>query len=203
MVLDFVEEPSAMNIKPIKTAEDYQVALKEIERLFEAVPDTSEGDRLEVLVTLVEAYERRHYSIPLPDPIEAIEYYMESRGLSRRDLEPYIGSRARISEILNRRRPLTLRMIRNLEEGLGIPAEILVQPYDLVSTKEEKEVEEEAPAVARKASAISVPSSFSGIVLSVNTKDKTKDKVDDLWWGPTENRSFYDNSRVCTSAPAQ
>lgn len=193
-----------MNIKPVKTAEDYQVALKEIERLFDAVPDTPEGDRLEVLVTLVEAYERGHYSIPLPDPIEAIEYHMESRGLSRRDLEPYIGSRARISEILNRRRPLTLRMIRNLEEGLGIPAEILVQPYDLVSTKEEKEVEEVASAMARKASVISLPSSLPDIVLSVDTKDKTKDKIDDwVLWDSTENRSLYVNLRACTSAPVQ
>lgn len=119
-----------MNIKPVRTEADYQSALEEIERLFDAAPDTPEGDRLEVLTALVEAYEDRHYSIPLPDPIEAIEYYMESRGLSRRDLEPYIGSRARVSEILNRKRRLSLNMIRKLEAGLGIPAEILIQPYD-------------------------------------------------------------------------
>jgi HTH-type transcriptional regulator/antitoxin HigA len=135
---DFVEEPRDMNIKPIKTAEDYQAALDEIECLFDAVPDTPEGDRLEVLVTLVEAYERKHHSMPLPDPIEAIEYHMESRGLSRRDLEPLIGSRARVSEILNRRRPLTLRMIRNLEDGFGIPAEILIQRYKLAVSQGEK-----------------------------------------------------------------
>ena len=120
-----------MDIRPIKNEADYQSALEEIERLFDAELDTPEGDRLEVLVTLVEAYEAEHHTIPLPDPIEAIEYHMESRGLSRRDLEPFIGSRARVSEILNRKRPLTLRMIRNLETGLGISAELLIQPYEL------------------------------------------------------------------------
>jgi HTH-type transcriptional regulator/antitoxin HigA len=140
MLPGFVKEPSGMEIRPIKTTEDYQAALEEIERLFDAAPDTPEGDRLEVLVTLVEAYERRHHGIPLPDPIEAIEYHMESRGLSRRDLEPHIGSRARVSEILNRRRPLTLRMIRNLEDGLGIPAEILIQRCELAVSKEEKAI---------------------------------------------------------------
>jgi HTH-type transcriptional regulator/antitoxin HigA len=105
--------------------------LEEIEGLWDAEPGTPEGDRLEVLMTLVEAYEDEHHPIPLPDPIEAIKYYMESCNLSRQDLEPIIGSRARVSEILNRRRALSLRMIRNLEAELGIPAEILVQPYNL------------------------------------------------------------------------
>ena len=118
-----------MEIKPIKNEADYQATLEEIEQLFDAAPDTREGDRLEVLSTLVDAYEEKHYSIPLPDPIEAILYHMESRGLSRRDLEPYIGSRARVSEVLNRKRPLTMEMIRNLHSGLGIPAEVLIQPY--------------------------------------------------------------------------
>ena len=118
-----------MEIKPIKNEIDYQAALEEIESLFDAAPDTPEGDRLEVLTTLVEAYEERHYSIPMPDPIEAIVYHLESRGLTRRDLEPFIGSRARVSEILNRKRPLTMEMIRNLHKGLGIPAEVLIQPY--------------------------------------------------------------------------
>ena len=118
-----------MDIKPIKTEADYQAALEEIEGLFDAAPDTPEGDRLEVLVTLVEAYEEKHYSIPKPDPIEAILYHMESRGLTRRDLQPLIGSRARVSEVLNRKRPLTMEMIRNLHKGLGIPAEVLIQPY--------------------------------------------------------------------------
>ena len=118
-----------MEIKPIKNEVDYQAALAEIERLFEAAPDTPEGDRLDVLTTLVEAYEEKHYNLPLPGPIEAILYHMESRGLSRRDLEPYIGSRARVSEVLNRKRPLSMEMIRNLHGGLGIPAEVLIQPY--------------------------------------------------------------------------
>jgi HTH-type transcriptional regulator / antitoxin HigA len=118
-----------MEIKPIKNEADYQAVLEEIDRLFDAVPDTPEGDRLEVLTTLVEAYEEKHYNIPMPDPIEAILYHMESRGLTRRDLEPYIGSRARVSEVLNRKRPLSMEMIRNLNRGLGIQAEVLIQPY--------------------------------------------------------------------------
>ena len=118
-----------MNVKPIKTEADYQSALAEIERLFDAASGTPGGDRLEVLTTLVEAYEDQQYSIPLPDPIEAIRHHLESRGLSRADLEPYIGSRARVSEILSRKRPLSLEMIRRLHAGLGIPAEVLIQPY--------------------------------------------------------------------------
>lgn len=126
-----------MNVRPIRTEADYKAALKDIESLFDSGPDTPEGDRLEVLVTLVEAYEEKHHKIPLPDPIEAIKYHMERLGLSRRDLEPCIGSRARVSEILNRKRPLTLKMIRNLEATLGIPAAILVQRYDLAGEKGE------------------------------------------------------------------
>jgi HTH-type transcriptional regulator/antitoxin HigA len=122
-----------MYIRPIKTEADYQSALREIEKLFGAEPGTSEGDRLEVLATLVEAYEDEHYDIPAPDPVEAIYYFMESRGLTRAELEPYIGSRARVSEILNRKRPLTLSMIQRLNTELGIPAEILVKPYKVRS----------------------------------------------------------------------
>ncbi len=92
-----------MKIKPIRTQADYEAALGEIERLFNAKPGTAEADRLEVLSTLTEVYEEEQYALPLPDPIEAILYHMESRGLSRSDLEPFIGSRARVSEILNRR----------------------------------------------------------------------------------------------------
>ena len=119
-----------MDIRPIKTETDYQAALNEIEQLFEAAPGTPEGDRLDVLTTLVETYEDQHYSLPLPDPIEAILYYMESRGLSPRDLATYIGSHVPVSEILNRKRPLSLAMIRKLHTGLGIPAEILIQSYE-------------------------------------------------------------------------
>jgi HTH-type transcriptional regulator / antitoxin HigA len=118
-----------MDIKPIHTEGDYLAALEEIHALFEAEPGTPEGNKLEVLVTLVEAYEEKHYRIPSPDPIEAIEYHMERLGLIRKDLEPYIGNRARVSEILNRKRPLSLRMIRNLSKGLGISTEILAQEY--------------------------------------------------------------------------
>ena len=118
-----------MRVRPIKTEADYEAMLREVERLFDAKPGTAESDRLEVLTTLIEAYEERHHSIPIPDPVEAILYHMESRGLTRRDLEPFIGSRARVSEILNRKRPLTMGMIRNLHNGLGISAEVLIQPY--------------------------------------------------------------------------
>ena len=123
-----------MEIKPIKTEKDYNNALKEIEKLFDSASGTPEGDLLDVLSTLVEAYEDEHYPIPAPDPIEAIYYFMESRGLTRVDIEPYIGSRARVSEVLNRKRPLTLSMIQRLHTGLGIPAEILVQPYKIATS---------------------------------------------------------------------
>ena len=118
-----------MDIRPIRTEADYQAALAEIERLFGAVPNTPESDRLDVLTTLVQAYEEQHYYMPAPDPVEAIKYYMESRGLSGSDLEPYIGSRTRVTDVLNRKRSLTLDMIRRLNTGLGIPADVLIQPY--------------------------------------------------------------------------
>jgi HTH-type transcriptional regulator/antitoxin HigA len=121
-----------MEIKPVKTKKDHESALKEIERLFDATPGTREGDRLEVLATLVEAYEEKHHPIAPPNPIDAIRYYMESRGLTRSDMEQFIGSRARVSEVLNRKRALTMEMIRNLHKGLGIPAEVLIQPYRMV-----------------------------------------------------------------------
>ena len=120
-----------MEIKPIRTQRDYKAALGEIERLFDAKPGSVDADRLEVLTTLVEAYEERNHPIAPPDPIDAIVYFMESRGLSRKDLEAFLGSRAKVSEILNRRRPLSIEMIRRLNHGLGIPAEVLIQPYDL------------------------------------------------------------------------
>ena len=119
------------NLRPIRNEEDYETALEEIEALWEAEPGTSEADRLDILVMLVEMYEAEHYPIPDPDPIELILHVMEARGLTRRDMEPYLGSRARVSEILNRRRPLSLEMIRKLQSGLRLPADILVQPYAL------------------------------------------------------------------------
>ena len=124
-----------MDIQPIRKEADHETALAEIERLFDAAPNTSESDRLDLLTTLVEAYEMRHYPIPEPDPVEAIKYYMESRGLSRADLEPYIGGRARVAEVLNRKRTLSLNMIRRLYAGLGIPAEVLVRPYAVAAEK--------------------------------------------------------------------
>lgn len=124
-----------MEIRPIRTEADYEAALAEIERLFDAAPNTPENDRLDVFTTLVEAYEAHHFPIPEPDPVEALKYYMESRGLSRADLEPYIGGRARVAEVLNRKRALSLNMIRRLYAGLGIPAEVLVQPYAVTEEK--------------------------------------------------------------------
>ena len=139
-----------VTIRPIRTETDYQAALAEIERLFEAAPDTPEGDRLDVLTTLVEVYEKQHYRIPAPDPVEAILYYMESRGLSRRDLEPYIGSRARVAEVLNRRRPLSLEMIRRLHSGLGLPADLLIQPYGMTASSPDRDVRLIAQSIARR-----------------------------------------------------
>lgn len=120
-----------MEIRPIKSEADYKTTLAEVERLFDATPDTPEGDRLEVLTTLLEAYEKKHYSIPSPDPVEALTYWMESRGITRKEMEPLVGSRARLSEIFNHRRGLTLTMIRNLHNKLGIPVEALIQPAQL------------------------------------------------------------------------
>jgi HTH-type transcriptional regulator / antitoxin HigA len=128
-----------MDIQPIHTRKDYQSALREIDALFNAQPGTPNSDRLEVLVALVAAYEEKHHPIPLPDPIEAIQFHMERLGLTRKDLEPYIGTRARVSEVLNRKRPLTLNMIRNLIKGLGIAPEILIQEYPLATTGEDVE----------------------------------------------------------------
>ena len=119
-----------MEIRPIRTKADYRAALKEVDRLWEADPGTPEGDRVDVLVTLIEAYEAKHYPIPAPDPIAAIEFMMEQKGLTRRDLEPAIGSRGRVSEVLTRKRPLTLPMVRALSTLLEIPTEVLVQPYE-------------------------------------------------------------------------
>lgn len=129
-----------MDIKPIRTEEDYLAALAEIEANFDAEPGTPEGDNLDILVALVEAYEEKHHPIPLPDPIEAIEFHMERLGLTRKDLEPWVGNRARVSEVLNRKRSLSIRMIRNLSKGLGIPPEILIQEYP-TSNEPDNEIE--------------------------------------------------------------
>lgn len=119
-----------MDIAPIRTKRDYRRALKEIESLMAAKRGTPDGDRLDVLVTLVEAWEARHVPLDLPDPVAAIRYHMESQGLEPKDLVPFIGSRNRVYEVLNRKRPLTLRMVWRLHTGLGIPAESLIKGED-------------------------------------------------------------------------
>ena len=120
-----------MNIKPIKTDADYRATLREIENLMMADPDTPEGEKLDVLTTLVEAYEARHFPMDLPDPVEALKFEMERKGLTVKDLEPMIGKSNRVYEILNRKRSLTLNMIWKLHRKLGIPAESLIKPTRL------------------------------------------------------------------------
>lgn len=122
-----------MSIRPIRTRADYRAALREVERLWGAAPGTPAGDKVEVLVTLIEAYEARHHPIPAPDPIAAILFMLEQKGLTRRDLKPAIGGRGRVSEVLNRKRPLTLPMVRALSALLQIPTDVLVQPYPIRS----------------------------------------------------------------------
>jgi len=115
-----------VDIQPIKTEEDYDLALQTIEQLWEAEEGTPEGDRLDILITLVDAYEQINHPIYPPDPVAAIEFHMDQNELSRADLEEYIGSRARVSEVMNGKRGLSIEMIRNLHEGLGIPLESLI-----------------------------------------------------------------------------
>ena len=115
-------------LKPIRTKADYKAALAELSDLWGAKSGTSRGDRLDVLATLIDAYESEHFPVDPPDPIDAIKFRMEQQGLSRRDLEEMIGTRTRIAEVLNRRRPLSINMIRRLHEKLGIPADVLIRP---------------------------------------------------------------------------
>lgn len=122
-----------MRIRPIKTKADCKAALAEAERLWQSEPGTPDGDRVDVLVTHIEAYEAEHFPIEAPDPIAAIEFMMEQMGLGRRDLEPAIGSRGRVSEVLNRKRPLTLPMVRALASLLHIPTDVQVRPYRIRS----------------------------------------------------------------------
>ncbi|PUE59996.1 transcriptional regulator [Limnohabitans curvus] len=121
-----------MEITPIRTEKDYRAALRVVSTLVDQdpSPDTPEGERLDVLSTLIEAYERKHYPIDLPDPVEAIKFRMDQAGLSVKDLEPMIGQPNRVYEVLNHKRPLTLRMIRNLNKGLGISAQVLIAEND-------------------------------------------------------------------------
>jgi len=118
-----------MNIKPIKTQEDYDNTLNQIETLMDAKPNTHQMDELEVLTTLVEAYEEQHYAIDAPDPIAAIKFRMEQEGLKQKDLVSIVGSKSRVSEILNKKRKLTIEMIRNLHKQLHIPVESLFLDY--------------------------------------------------------------------------
>lgn len=115
-------------LKPIRTSEDYEAALKLVESLWGAPNGTPKGDRLDVLATLIEAYEAEHFPMETPDPIEAIKFRMEQMGLKRKDLEGMIGSRGRIAEVLERKRSLSIAMIRKLNSELGIPAEVLIKP---------------------------------------------------------------------------
>jgi len=117
-----------MTIRPIRSASDHERALKRIEVLMSAQKDTAEGDELDVLATLVDVYEKEHFPIDAPDPVEAIKFRMEQMGLDRKDLEPFLGSRARVSEILNKRRGLSLAMIRSLHQNLEIPFDALIGP---------------------------------------------------------------------------
>ena len=114
--------------KPIRSEADYATALAEVAQLWGAKSGTPAGDRLDVLATLIDAYEAEHHPIDPPDPVEAIKFRMEQQGLSRRDLEPFIGTRTRVAEVLNRKRSLSIGMIRRLHRGLGISAEVLIRP---------------------------------------------------------------------------
>lgn len=127
---------SAITIHPVRTETECEAALTEIERLMGARAGTPEGDRLDVLVTLVQAYEASHHPVEAPDPIALIEHLIEARGLDRRDLEPALGSSGRVSEVLNRRRPLSLGMIRALHRQFGLPADVLIRDYPLANRRE-------------------------------------------------------------------
>ncbi|HHZ08616.1 MAG TPA: helix-turn-helix domain-containing protein [Rhizobiales bacterium] len=118
----------ATELKPIRTEADYDAALAEVERLWGAKSGTPDGDRLDVLVTLIEVYEAKNYPMDPPDPIEAIRFRMEQQGLTRKDLEPMIGPRNRVADVLNRKRGLSIEMIRQLHDHLGISAEVLIRP---------------------------------------------------------------------------
>ncbi len=115
-----------MNIHPIKTEDDYSDAMQRIDALMDALPGTEEGDELDILATLVEAYERDHFPIDPPDPVEAILFRMEQMGIDRKALEPFLGGRSRVSEVLNRKRKLSMSQVRKLHDGLNIPLENLI-----------------------------------------------------------------------------
>ena len=118
----------AIEVKPIRTEADYEAALDEVAALWGAASGTEDGDRLDVLATLIDSYEARHHPIDPPDPVEAIKFRMEQQGMTRKDLEEVIGTRTRIAEVLNRKRGLSIGMIRRLHDRLGISAEVLIRP---------------------------------------------------------------------------
>lgn len=117
-----------VEIKPIRTNADYKRALKQLEQVWDAKPDSEDEDVLDVLATLIDAYEEKQFPIDTPDPIEAIRFRMEQQGLDRKDLEPLIGHRGRVAEVLEHKRPLSITMIRNIHDTLQIPAEVLIRP---------------------------------------------------------------------------
>jgi HTH-type transcriptional regulator / antitoxin HigA len=145
-------------LKPIRSEADYEEALATLERIWGAESGTAEGDRLDVLATLIDAYETEHEPIDPPDPIEAIKFRMEQQGLTRKDLRPLIGTRTRVAEVLNRKRSLSISMIRRLHEGLGIAADILIRP----SRQTGKRGPGSARAAAAKPSKAELPSSKTG-----------------------------------------
>ena len=133
-----------MRFKPIRTEREYLQALKKTEVLMDAKPGSPQADDLEVLSILIQAYESEHYPIALVDPVDVLLHVMEARGLNRNDLKPYIGTRARVTKILDREQPMTLDMIRRLSEGLAVPADLLISQYPLQTTSK---VPEEVPSV--------------------------------------------------------
>lgn len=150
---------AGMPIRPIRTEQDHKAAIARIEELISALPETPEGDELDVLATLVDAYEAKHHVIDAPDPVTAIQFRMEQQHLSRKDLEPFIGSRARVSEVLTGKRPLTLEMVRRVKGGLGISADLLILPAPaLARTRPDHKIQpakvaSRAKATIRKAAA--------------------------------------------------
>ncbi|UPQ78022.1 helix-turn-helix domain-containing protein [Flavobacterium azooxidireducens] len=118
-----------MNIKPIKTEQDYQMALQRLEEIFDAKPNSIDGDELEILSILIEKYESKNFPIDMPDPIEAIKFRMDQLGMKQKDLAEAVGFNSRVSEILSKKRKLTIEMVRNLSEKLRIPTEVLIQKY--------------------------------------------------------------------------
>ncbi len=133
------------DLKPIRSEADYEEALAEVERLWGAPAGTPAGDLLDILATLIDAYEGHHYPIDPPDPVEAIKFRMEQQGLSRKDLEPLIGTRTRVAEVLNRKRSLSIGMIRRLHDRLGISADVLIRP----SSENDRALSFEAKAIPR------------------------------------------------------